>query len=144
MHSFEVSLGYESVDRTIFFNIRFIENVLQSTLSYPNKTSKECIQFLNIVDSWFIVALTIMKNISTTPLLQLQILIGTSQKLRKMYTPNTHMHDRSLSCGNISAILWWSVLLFERWEKIIDLQIVTDKCYHIKLYRVHLALSAKL
>jgi hypothetical protein len=78
MHSFEVSLGYESVDRTIFFNIRFIENVLQSTLSYPNKTSKECIQFLNIVDSWFIVALTIMKNISTTPLLQLQILIGTS------------------------------------------------------------------
>jgi hypothetical protein len=26
---------------------RFIENVLRSTLSYPNKTSKECIQFLN-------------------------------------------------------------------------------------------------
>ena len=25
----------------------FIENVLRSTLSYPNKTSKECIQFLN-------------------------------------------------------------------------------------------------
>jgi hypothetical protein len=36
MHSFEVSLGYESVDRTTF-----------STLSYPNETSKECIQFLN-------------------------------------------------------------------------------------------------
>jgi hypothetical protein len=28
---------------------RFIENVLRSTLSYPNKTSKECIQFLNVV-----------------------------------------------------------------------------------------------
>jgi hypothetical protein len=26
---------------------RFIENVLRSTLSYPNETSKECIQFLN-------------------------------------------------------------------------------------------------
>jgi hypothetical protein len=28
---------------------RFIENVLRSTLSYPNETSKECIQFLIIV-----------------------------------------------------------------------------------------------
>ena len=64
MHSFEVSLGYESVDRTTFFNIRFIENVLQSTLSYPNKTSKECIQFLNMVDSWFIVALTTRSKLS--------------------------------------------------------------------------------
>ena len=36
MHSIEVSLGYESVDRTT------------STLSYPNETSKECIQFLKI------------------------------------------------------------------------------------------------
>jgi hypothetical protein len=26
---------------------RFIENVLRSTLSHPNETSKECIQFLN-------------------------------------------------------------------------------------------------
>ena len=26
---------------------RFIENELRSTLSYPNETSKECIQFLN-------------------------------------------------------------------------------------------------
>ena len=26
---------------------RFIENILQSTLSNPNETSKECIQFLN-------------------------------------------------------------------------------------------------
>ena len=46
MHSFEVSLGYESVDRTTFSMKRGIENVLQSTLSYPNETSKECIQFL--------------------------------------------------------------------------------------------------
>ena len=49
MHSFEVSLGYESVDRTTFSTMRrgIIENVLRSTLSYPNETSKECIQFLN-------------------------------------------------------------------------------------------------
>jgi hypothetical protein len=26
--------------------LRFIKNVLRSTLSYPNETSKECIQFL--------------------------------------------------------------------------------------------------
>jgi hypothetical protein len=43
MHSFEVSLGYESVDRTTFSTW---ENVVRSTLSYPNETSKECIQFL--------------------------------------------------------------------------------------------------
>ena len=29
------------------FQHGFIENVLRSTLSYPNETSKECIQFLN-------------------------------------------------------------------------------------------------
>ena len=47
MHSFEVSLGYESIDRTTFSTSPFIENVLRSTLSYPNETSKECIQFLS-------------------------------------------------------------------------------------------------
>ena len=48
MHSFEVSLGNESVGGTTFSTLpRFIENVLRSTLSYPNETSKECIQFLN-------------------------------------------------------------------------------------------------
>ena len=49
MHSFEVSLGHESVDRTTFSTWlpRFIENVLRSTLSCPNETSKECIQFLS-------------------------------------------------------------------------------------------------
>ena len=51
MHSFEVSLGYESVDRTTFST--FIENVLRSMLSYPNETSKECIQFLNILSTYY-------------------------------------------------------------------------------------------
>ena len=49
MHSFEVSLGYESIDRTTFSMKRstlHVENVVRSTLSYPNETSKECIQFL--------------------------------------------------------------------------------------------------
>ena len=48
MHSFEVSLGYESIDQTTFSTVRFIKNVLRSMLSYPNETSKECIQYLNI------------------------------------------------------------------------------------------------
>ena len=43
MRSFEVSLGYElSVDPAVLH----VENVVRSTLSYPNETSKECIQFL--------------------------------------------------------------------------------------------------
>jgi len=58
MHSFEVSLGYESVDRSTFSMKlpRFIENVLRSTLSYPNETSKECIQFLinTLFLAWFV------------------------------------------------------------------------------------------
>ena len=33
---------FESFDRSTFWR-----NVLRSTLSYPNETSKECIQFLN-------------------------------------------------------------------------------------------------
>ena len=45
MHSFEVSLGYESVDRTTFSTSRFIENVLRSTLSYPSQSR---IVFLHI------------------------------------------------------------------------------------------------
>jgi hypothetical protein len=47
MHSFEVSLGYESVDRSTFSMVALhVENVVRSTLSYPNETSKVCIQFL--------------------------------------------------------------------------------------------------
>ena len=41
MHSFEVLLGYESVDRPTF------STLLRSTPSYPNEISKECIQFFN-------------------------------------------------------------------------------------------------
>jgi hypothetical protein len=46
MHSFEVSLGYESIDRNTFSMKRGnVENVVPPTLSFPNETSKECNAF---------------------------------------------------------------------------------------------------
>ena len=58
-------------------------------------------------------------------------------------TENNRVLSYNATFNNISVISWWSVLLVEETRvpgETTDLSQVTDKLYHIMLYRVDLAM----